>query len=145
MRCALMAFYKTFGAACGASVFCSMPILLLAFMIYSKACISDIESIFIRVDQLSRGKKSKPSKPNNSESPEYKCTEFSMLEYCKEAIDLHGKLNRYRLHFTRNFRSFSTKFLTLQTHEKSGRCNELYNFGNDIALGNKHNYFIASD
>lgn len=45
---------------------------------YVKTFILDIKSVFDRVDQLAKSKKS----------------ELSMLEFCKDAFDLHERVNR---------------------------------------------------
>lgn len=108
LRCVLLAIYETSVATCASYVCCAIPSLLIASMTYSKACYLDIKSLFAQVDQLSERKNVKRSEPKNSETfkngQKFKQislnihqrmnTELKMLERCKEAVDLHRKVNR---------------------------------------------------
>lgn len=93
---------------CASYVCCAIPSLLIASMTYSKACYLDIKSLFAQVDRLSERKNVKRSEPKNADAlkngQRFKhislnmhqrvITEIKMLERCKEAVDLHRKVNR---------------------------------------------------
>lgn len=77
------------------SVFCSVIIYLFGFLVYTEACLLDIESMFAEVNRLSRRKKVVFS-PHKKCIPSFrKNCELMMLEYCKEAARLHARLNVY--------------------------------------------------
>lgn len=60
------------------SVFCIVFCLLIGVMIFEKACLLDIMSIFAQIDQL--------TKCENSETLQ--------LQYIKGAVVLHERVNR---------------------------------------------------
>lgn len=98
LRCASVVLYETVCTTCDVFILCSVPGLLIAFMIYSKACLLDIKSLFNRVDELSQLGNFQKSTPKNHNMFPCKNSEWKMLELCKEAVDLHRKINRYYSH-----------------------------------------------
>lgn len=81
VRCALAVLYETILTTCTMDVFCTTITLLVGFIIYTEACLLDIKTLFDQLDRLSK----------------FKNVELLMLQRCKEALDLHGRLNGYSL------------------------------------------------
>lgn len=63
----------------GETVNATIISLIFGFNMYVDACLNDIKSLFNRIDRLSKVAGS----------------EVKMIEYCIEAIDLHGRIGRY--------------------------------------------------
>lgn len=77
-RWALMVLFESIVGVCGVCVVFTLTCLLIGSMIYVEACLLDIKSIFIdHIDPLSKRKDS----------------ELLLLEFCKEAVDLHERVN----------------------------------------------------
>lgn len=77
-RWTLLVLFESVIGACSGSVVCIMICLLMGSMVYVKACLVDIKSIFVaHIDPLSKRKDS----------------ELLLVEFCKEAIDLHERVN----------------------------------------------------
>lgn len=82
----------------------------------------DIKSIFLQVDRL--------SKRNHSE--------FSMHECCKDAADLHERVNRYYLHSNNLFVFFELVFffVYVQIHASTDRCDKCNHFHDGHTIHN---------
>lgn len=102
-RRALLELFQAITSVSQPSVYFLVPALLIAFMIYSEACLLDMKAVFVRVDRLStKTKKADPPLQNNrgspqgenSEWPKFKriSPELQMLERFKEAIELHRRV-----------------------------------------------------
>lgn len=97
LRRTLLVLYGTFGATCATLFFCSMPSLLIGFMLYLEAIFLDIKSLFSQLDHLSDIENAQRSKQNNSKQTQHDNFERKLFECCKEVVDLHQKMNRYCL------------------------------------------------
>lgn len=85
---------------------CTVPIMLTTFLACFEAFISDVKSLFLEVDLLSRHKTPDRPKQENLIVSEHKNVdrrraahrlhyqELKMLERFKEALDLHAKVLR---------------------------------------------------
>lgn len=62
----------------GTGCFCVVPTILIAFLLHSEACVTEIKNIFRQMEMLS-----------SSKNPE-----LEMIERCKELVDVHENLNR---------------------------------------------------
>lgn len=82
-RCATMVLFQMIVLTFDLCIFSAMITLLVGLLIYTEACLLDIESLFDQVDRLSK----------------HKNTGQSMVERCKQAVDLHGRLNGYFVKF----------------------------------------------
>lgn len=74
-RCATMAVVQLYVIFYAAFVFCTTLSFSSGTIIYTKAMLNDIKSLFCRIDKISKSKN--------------KNAELTMLTYCKEAVDLH--------------------------------------------------------
>lgn len=120
---AIVIMFEALVVTCVVSLISLVICLFLSSMIYVKACLLDVESIFLQVNRL--------SKCENSES--------LMIESCKEAADLHERINRYFLHYT-NLPHFSNSFsiISFKIHVSTGRLNKRIHFYDGHTLGNMH-------
>lgn len=78
--------------------FCSIPCLLIGFMMFSKAFVVDFESVFVQIDRLTDRRSAPSTSTGNFGMLQTKNAEIKMLEHCKEVVDLHQKMNRYCMH-----------------------------------------------
>lgn len=78
LNCAAIAFFQTFGVANASAIFYTTVCMFTEIVLYNRAINIDIKSLFDRMDYLAKSKS----------------TELSMLECCKEAVKLHGKVYR---------------------------------------------------
>lgn len=93
----MIVLLETLVTTCIMNVLCMIIIFLFGFVIYTEACLLDIRSLFDQVSRMSKQKTMDTSKRKKSKSQfnEYcKNSEILMLERCKEAFELHGRLNR---------------------------------------------------
>lgn len=81
VRCMAMAAFQFYAIFCAVFNFLIILSLFFGMIIYSEAILNDIRSLLNRIDHLERAKD--------------KGTKIALLEYCKKAIDLHVRLNRY--------------------------------------------------
>lgn len=81
-----MASFQSVCVACCAYVLLTMPSLLIGFLIYLEAFFLDIRTIFAQLDRLSLFER-RTSKRGN--------LDLQMLQRCRDAVDLHQKVNRY--------------------------------------------------
>lgn len=79
LRCAIIVLFEDLVNACMMYVICTLTCLFIGSMIYVEGCLLDIKSIFLQVDDLSKRKNAK----------------IVMQEYCKDAANLHERVNRY--------------------------------------------------
>lgn len=86
-RCAAVVLFEALVVVCIVSLICTMTGLFLGSMIYVKACFLDIKSIYLQVNRLSKCKKS----------------EWCLVESCKDATDIHDRVNRYSILHSINF------------------------------------------
>lgn len=75
----MVVLYETAIITCTMSAFFTMITLLYGLQVYADACLLDIKTLFSQVDRHSK---------------HHHCGQ-AMLARCKEAADLHERLNRY--------------------------------------------------
>lgn len=80
-RCIAMAFIQLYAITYTTFIFFMVSSLFFGIIKYTEAILNDIKSLFNRIDGLSE------SKDKNKG--------IVSLQRCKEAIDLHMRLNRY--------------------------------------------------
>lgn len=80
----MMAFFETIVPTCTMTQFFQVTTLLIGFLVYSEACLSDIRSMLDQIDRLS-----------NSEMAESR-----LVARFNEIINLHGRLHKYFLNCT---------------------------------------------
>lgn len=120
--------------------------MLIGFVIYVEAFWSDIKCQFAQIDRLSERRISTTPKLKDSDLRGDENLDLLMLERCRDAVDLHQKVNRYRLHsiIPPNLRPL-LRNSAFQTHPKPGRFNELYHHDDDHAFGNMRVKFTNPD
>lgn len=79
----MIVVYEMVAITCSDCVVGTLFTLLYGLIQYTEACLFDIKSLFAQMDR--------PLKEEMSKSLRRK--ELRMLERCKEAVDLHGRLN----------------------------------------------------
>lgn len=89
-----MASYETACVACCAYILLTMPTLLIGFVIYLEAFFSDIRALFAQIDRVSERNISGLAKLKDSYLPERQNLNLLMLERCRDAVNLHQKVNR---------------------------------------------------
>lgn len=122
-RCAAIVLFEALIVSFVLSVICVVICLFLSSMLYVKGCLLDIKSILLAINRL--------SKHENSES--------LMVGCCKDAVDLHERVNRYFLHFNNLSlvpNSFSS--ISFKIHASTGRINKPVHFLDGHTLGNVH-------
>lgn len=145
LRCASMVIFEAFGSACASFVFSTLPSLLSAFMLYSEAFILDIKSIYAQLDCLSKRRNSPRTDCMPKTSINRENLNLVMLQRCREMVELHRKLIRYRGQIQTIIRLSFTFFFSFQTHAWLVRFNEIYDFCDDRALGILHMHCTVSD
>lgn len=88
----------------------------------------DIKNLFDQLDRLS----------------EFKNMELLMLQRCKEALDLHGRLNGYNLKL-RIYVLLLNSIFAFQMHARTGPGDEYRFFGHHHSLDNLHMQCIVRD
>lgn len=81
IRCTAMASLQLYAITYTVFIFLMTLILFFGIITYTEAILNEIKSFFNQIDHV--------SKFND------KNKEIAMLQHCKEAIDLHVRLNRY--------------------------------------------------
>lgn len=100
-RCAVIVFYQTVYVVCGTMLFIIVPSLLVCFIIYSKAFLMDIKSLFVRMDRLSKDRSAcSPAAPSQhsrktTTAPPSGNSVLKIHEGFRDVVDLHRRLNRY--------------------------------------------------
>lgn len=98
LRNIIWASYVVFCFLCWFNVVSTITSLLIGFVIYQEAFCSDIKYQFGQMNRLSERKISTSPKLKDSCSSERENFDLLMLERFRDAVDLHQKTNRYRLH-----------------------------------------------
>lgn len=94
VRCALIVLLESAGASCGMCVFCLLITFLFGVITYTEACLRDIESLFCEVNRLAEQGDYELTEGTPLKSFLRRKCEGLMLERCKEAVNLHIRLNR---------------------------------------------------
>lgn len=80
LRCIAMAIVQMYAIFYAPLIFCTVLSLFAGVIMYASAVLTDIKSIFTQIDRMVES--------------EAKSTEAVVMQFCKEAIDLHARVYR---------------------------------------------------
>lgn len=123
IRCVAMAIFQLYTMCYVMFIFLMILSFFYGILIYTAAIRNDIKSLLNQIDQRSKSK--------------HLSTETELLEYCKTAIGLHARLNRYWIRINRLFIDWSRLIsipLYLQLHASIQRCDEYCHFYDCVSL-----------